>query len=122
MLSQHKLKAFVSTTQPVKARQFYIEKLGLKMLSEDHYGFECESNGAHLRISIVERLTPQPFTVLGWDTVEIISTIKWLGEKGIKFERYSFIEQDELGIWTAPGGTRVAWFKDPDGNLLSVSD
>ena len=122
MLSQHKLKAFVSTTQPVQAHQFYIEKLGLKILSEDHYGLECESNGAHLRITIVERLTPQPFTVLGWDTDDIVSAVKRFGEKGIKFERYSFIEQDELGIWTAPGGTRVAWFRDPDGNLLSVSD
>jgi hypothetical protein len=122
MLSQHKLKAFVSTTQPVQAHQFYIEKLGLKILSEDHYGLECESNGAHLRITIVERLTPQPFTVLGWDTDDIVSAVKRFGEKGIKFERYSFIEQDELGIWTAPGGTRVAWFKDPDGNLLSLSD
>lgn len=122
MLSQHKLKAFVSTIQPAVAREFYIEKLGLKMLSEDHFGLECESNGAHLRITIVEKLTPQPFTVLGWDTVDIISTVKQLGEKGIKFERYSFIEQDASGIWTAPGGTRVAWFKDPDGNLLSISE
>lgn len=122
MLSQHKLKAFVSTTQPDKARKFYIDKLGLKLLSEDHYGLECESNGAHLRITIVERLTPQPFTVLGWDTVDIVSTVKRLSEKGIKFERYSFIEQDEMGIWTAPGGTKVAWFKDPDSNLLSLSD
>ena len=122
MLSQHKLKAFVSTTNPAKARQFYIKKLGLKMLSEDHYGIECDSNTTHLRITFVERLTPQPFTVLGWDTDDIILTLKQLGEKGIKFERYSFIEQDESGIWTAPGGTRVAWFKDPDGNLLSISE
>ena len=122
MLSQLKLKAFVSTTQQAKARQFYIKKLGLKMLSEDHYGIECESNGTHLRITFVERLTPQSFTVLGWDTVDIVSTVKRLIEKGINFERYSFIEQDELGIWTAPGGTKVAWFKDPEGNLLSLSD
>jgi catechol 2,3-dioxygenase-like lactoylglutathione lyase family enzyme len=122
MLSNHRLKAFVSTTQPDKARQFYIDKLGLKLLSEDQFGLECDSNGAHLRITIVEKLTPQPFTVLGWDTTDIVSIVKRLGEKGIKFERYSFIEQDELGIWTAPGGTRVAWFKDPDGNLLSLSD
>jgi catechol 2,3-dioxygenase-like lactoylglutathione lyase family enzyme len=122
MLSNHRLKAFVSTATPDKARHFYIDKLGLKLLSEDHYGLECESNGAHLRITIVEKLTPQPFTVLGWDTNDIISTVKQLVRKGIKFEKYSFIEQDELGIWTAPGGTKVAWFKDPDGNLLSLSD
>jgi hypothetical protein len=96
--------------------------LGLKLLSEDHFGIECDSNGAHLRITIVEKLTPQPFTVLGWDTTDIVSSVKQLVEKGIKFEKFSFIEQDDLGIWTAPGGTRVAWFKDPDGNLLSLSD
>lgn len=122
MLSNNRIKAFVSTTQPDKARKFYSEKLGLKLLSEDSFGIEFDANGAHLRISFVEKLTPQPFTVLGWDTTDIISTIKLLNEKGISFERYNFIEQDESAIWTAPGGTRVAWFKDPDGNLLSVSD
>ena len=122
MLTNNRIKAFVSTTEPLKARQFYENKLGLKLLSEDKYGIEFEANGAHLRISIVEKLTPQPFTVLGWDTNEIVSTVKLMNKKGILFERYSFIDQDESGIWTAPGGTRVAWFKDPDGNLLSVSD
>jgi catechol 2,3-dioxygenase-like lactoylglutathione lyase family enzyme len=122
MLTNQRLKAFVSTTQPDKARLFYINMLGLKLLSEDHFGLECESNGAHLRITIVEKLTTQPFTVLGWDTTDIVSTVKRLALKGIKFEKFSFIEQDELGIWTAPGGTKVAWFKDPDGNLLSLSD
>jgi catechol 2,3-dioxygenase-like lactoylglutathione lyase family enzyme len=122
MLANNRIKAFVSTTQPLKARQFYENKLGLKLLSEDKYGIEFEANGAHLRISIVEKLAPQPFTVLGWDTNDIVSTVKRMNEKGILFERYTFIDQDESGIWTAPGGTRVAWFKDPDGNLLSVSD
>ena len=122
MLTDQRLKAFVSATQPDKARQFYSEKLGLKLLSEDSYGIEFETNGAHLRVSFVDKLTPQPFTVLGWDTEDIDSTIRLLNERGITFERYTFIEQDDSGIWTAPGGTRVAWFKDPDGNLLSVSD
>jgi catechol 2,3-dioxygenase-like lactoylglutathione lyase family enzyme len=122
MLTNNTIKAFVSTTQPEKARDFYTKKLGLKLLSEDNFGIELEANGAHLRISIVEKLTPQPFTVLGWDTTDIVSTIKLLNDNGISFERYTFIEQDDLCIWTAPGGTRVAWFKDPDGNILSVSD
>jgi catechol 2,3-dioxygenase-like lactoylglutathione lyase family enzyme len=121
MLSNNRLKAFISTTRPDKAREFYTNKLGLKLLSEDSYGIEFEANGAHLRISFVEKLTPQPFTVLGWDTNDIITTVKNLNEKGVLFERYNIIEQDDSGIWTAPGGTRVAWFKDPDGNLLSVS-
>jgi catechol 2,3-dioxygenase-like lactoylglutathione lyase family enzyme len=122
MLSLHRIKAFVSTTHPDIAREFYKEKLGLKLLSEDNFGMEFEAGGAHLRISIVEKLTPQPFTVLGWDTKDVSSEITLLNGKGITFERYNFIDQDSVGIWTAPGGTKVAWFKDPDGNLLSISD
>jgi catechol 2,3-dioxygenase-like lactoylglutathione lyase family enzyme len=117
-----RIKAFVSTVQPDKAREFYKKTLGLNLLSEDSYGIEFDANGAHLRVTFVEKLTPQPFTVLGWDTMDVASTVKSMNEKGITFERYSFIEQDDLCIWTAPGGTKVAWFKDPDGNLLSVSD
>jgi catechol 2,3-dioxygenase-like lactoylglutathione lyase family enzyme len=122
MLSDQRIMAFVSTVQPSVAHEFYETKLGLKLLSKDNYGMEFEAHQAHIRISVVEKLTPQPFTVLGWDTDDIFATIRDLTAKGIKFERYDFIEQDENGIWTAPGGTRVAWFKDPDGNLLSISD
>jgi catechol 2,3-dioxygenase-like lactoylglutathione lyase family enzyme len=122
MLSIHRIKAFVSTTNHDKAREFYQDKLGLKLLSEDSFGMEFEAAGAHIRISVVEKLMPQPFTVLGWDTDDIISTVSMMSNKGISFERYPFIEQDDFGIWTSPGGTRVAWFKDPDNNILSISD
>ena len=122
MLINHRLKAFVSTTKPDISRAFYEKKLGLRLLSEDSFGIEFEANGAHLRLTFVEKLTPQPFTVLGWDTDDIVSAIRSLNKQGISFERYDFIDQDEAGIWKAPGGTRVAWFKDPDGNLLSLSE
>ena len=121
MLSQHRLKAFVSTTKPDKARKFYSEILGLKLLEEDSYGFEFGARGGRLRITFVDKLTPQPFTILGWETKDIDSTVNQLSDMGVKFERFNFIEQDEEGIWTSPGGAKVAWFKDPDGNLLSVS-
>lgn len=121
MLSNNRLKAFISTAMPDKAREFYTKKLGLKILSEDSYGIEFDANGTHLRISFVEKLTPQPFTILGWDTNDIVTTVKNLYKKGVTFERYNIIDQDESGIWTTPGGTRVAWFRDPDGNILSVS-
>lgn len=122
MLSDKKLKAFVSTINPVNAKKFYMEILGLKLLSEDNYALEFDSNGTLLRITTVEKLTLQPFTVLGWDVDNITDLIKSLSGKGVVFERYEFMEQDNLGIWTAPGGTKVAWFKDPDGNLLSLSE
>jgi catechol 2,3-dioxygenase-like lactoylglutathione lyase family enzyme len=122
MLSEFRIKAFISTTHPDLAREFYKEKLGLRLLSEDNFGIEFEAFEAHLRISIVEKLVPQPFTVLGWDVYDISSVIKMLNKQGITFERYNFIIQDAEGIWTAPGGTKVAWFKDPDENLLSISE
>lgn len=122
MLSDKKLKAFIPTINPSKARKFYAENLGLKLLTEDNYALEFDANGTLLRITTVEKLVPQPFTVLGWDVDNIKELIKSLAGKGVVFEKYEFIKQDNLGIWTAPGGTKVAWFKDPDGNLLSLSE
>jgi len=122
MLSDKKLKAFIPTINPAKARKFYAEILGLKLLTEDNYALEFDANGTPLRITTVEKLVPHPFTVLGWDVDNIKDLIKSLIAKGVVFERYDFIKQDNLGIWSAPGGTMVAWFKDPDGNLLSLSE
>jgi catechol 2,3-dioxygenase-like lactoylglutathione lyase family enzyme len=121
MLTGQILKAFIPTVHPDKARLFYTDVLGLKFLSGDKYGSEFDSNGTILRISTVEKLTPQPFTVLGWNVDNIVSKIKSLNKKGVVFEKYEFLDQDTYNIWTAPGGTRVAWFKDPDGNLLSLT-
>lgn len=122
MLSDKKLKAFIPTVMPDKAKLFYQDILGLKLLSEDNYALEFEANGILLRITIVNELKPHPFTVLGWDVDNISATIKSLNEKGVVCEKYDFLEQDNLGVWTSPGGTKVAWFKDPDGNVLSLSE
>jgi len=122
MITRLKLKAFIPTIKSEKAKVFYKDLLGLKLISEDNYGLEFDSNGTRLRINIVQEFKPHPFTVLGWDVDSIKSTIQSLNKKGIVFEKYDFIEQDELGIWTAPGGTKVAWFKDPDKNILSLSE
>ena len=122
MLSDKILKAFVPTINANQARQFYMDTLGLKLLSEDNYGLEFDANGTLLRVIIVEKLIPQPFTVLGWNSDDIVSTINSLNKKGVRFERYDFFEQDTLGIWIAPGGDKVAWFKDSDGNLLSLTE
>ena len=121
MLSTKRLKAFLPTSRSEKAKTFYQGILGLKLLSEDNYALEFEANGTLLRITVVETFTPHSFTVLGWDVDDIRSMILKLTEKGVTFERYGFLRQDDLGVWTSPGGTEVAWFKDPDGNLLSLS-
>ena len=122
MLSDKKLKAFVPTTKPNKAKLFYRDTLGLKLLSEDNFALEFDANGTLLRVTIVPELTPHPFTILGWNVDNIVAAIKQLNKKKIFCERYDFFEQDSFGIWTSPNGSKVAWLKDPDGNILSLTE
>jgi predicted enzyme related to lactoylglutathione lyase len=122
LLADKKLKAFVPTTKPGEAKSFYKDVLGLKFLSQDDYALEFEANGTLLRIAIVGEFDPQAFTVLGWNVEDIVSTIRSLNDKNIFCEKYDFFEQDDLGIWTSPNGSKVAWFKDPDGNVLSLTE
>jgi hypothetical protein len=122
MLADKELKAFVPTLKPDKAKLFYRDVLGLKLLSEDNYALEFEANGILLRVIIVPDLKPHEFTVLGWNVPDIISTIKSLNEKDVFCEKYNFLDQDEFGVWKSPGGSKVAWFKDPDENILSLTE
>ena len=122
MLSDKELKAFVPTVKPAEAKIFYRDILGLKLLSEDNYALEFDANGTLLRVIIVPELKPHAFTVLGWNVGDISSTIKSLNRKEIFCENYEFLQQDSLGIWTSPNGSKVAWFKDPDGNILSLTE
>lgn len=122
MLADKKLKAFVPTTNAKKAITFYRDILGLTLLSEDNYALEFEANGTLLRVSIVRELIPQNFTILGWNVPDIYTMIKSLNSKGIECNKYDFLEQDNPGVWKSPGGSKVAWFKDPDGNVLSLTE
>jgi len=122
MLGDKQLKAFVPTLNAAKAKSFYQSILGLKLISEDNYALEFSVNGTPLRVTIVPKLNSHPFTVLGWNVPDIVSTIISLNKKNIFCERYDGMQQDALGIWTSPGGSKVAWFKDPDGNILSLTE
>jgi catechol 2,3-dioxygenase-like lactoylglutathione lyase family enzyme len=122
MFTDKALKAFIPTINPDKAKSFYKDDLGLNLISEDNYALEFETNGTLLRVNTVREFKPQPFTILGWDVDDIAAAIKSLNKKNIFCEKYDFLKQDESGIWTSPGGTKVAWFKDPDGNILSLSE
>ena len=122
MLGSAQLVAFVATRDPARAKEFYRDTLGLRLISEDDFAIVFDANGVMLRVSTVREIAPAQYTVLGWEVSDIVAKVKELGKAGVKFERYSFPGQDEMGIWTAPGGVaRVAWFKDPDGNVLSLS-
>lgn len=122
ILGSSKIVAFAATTDVQRARAFYRDVLGLRLVSEDRFALVFDAAGTMLRVTPVRELTPASYTVLGWAVADIGTKVRELAEAGVKFERYSFLEdQDPNGVWTAPGGARVAWFKDPDGNLLSVS-
>jgi len=113
---------FIITRDREKARAFYGGVLGFKVVSEDNYALAYDMNGTMLRISTLKNFTPQTHTVLGWEVPDIVATAKALTAKGVSFNRYPGLEQDELGIWSAPQSTnKVAWFLDPDGNNLGLT-
>lgn len=116
-----KIIAFSFTTQPDAAERFYGDVLGLKLVSKEQSALVFDNEGTMLRVSFVQEFNPQPFTILGWQVTEIRARMKELNSKGVRFERFAGFDQDELGIWTTPDGAQISWFKDPDGNLLSLT-
>ncbi len=114
--------AFVATTDQARAKQFYAKTLGLKLVSQDGFALAFDAGGTMLRVASVKELKPAGYTVLGWIVEDIAQAIRDLVDKGVAFQRYDFFEQDELGVWTAPSGAKVAWFLDPDGNTLSLTE
>jgi catechol 2,3-dioxygenase-like lactoylglutathione lyase family enzyme len=117
-----KIVAFVTTADPARAKAFYRDKLGLTMISEDPFAVVFDANGIMLRVSIAPKVTPVRYTVVGWEVPDAVAAAEYLASAGIQCERYEGMPQDSLGIWAAPGGAKVAWFKDPDGNTLSISE
>jgi len=122
MLGSTNIVAFVPTREAEKARAFYVDLLGLRFVKDDGFALVLDANGIMVRVAKAPEFKPAPFTILGWQVSDIEKVVAELAGKGVHFERFGFFEQDKLGIWTAPTGDRVAWFKDPDGNTLSVSE
>ena len=121
ILGSAKAGCFVGVTDRARARAFYAGTLGLPLKLEDDFALVFDANGTTLRVSLVTDLRPQPFTVLGWEVADIRPTIEALTKVGVEFVRVAGLPQDELGIWSPAPGIFVAWFKDPDGNVLSVA-
>jgi catechol 2,3-dioxygenase-like lactoylglutathione lyase family enzyme len=122
-LGKHNIIAFVSIVDVSRARDFYRDTLGLRLIMEEPpFALVFEANGIMLRLGMAKELPPAHGTVLGWQVPEIAATVKDLLQTGVRFERFAGMDQDELGVWTAPSGAKVAWFKDPDGNILSLSE
>jgi catechol 2,3-dioxygenase-like lactoylglutathione lyase family enzyme len=120
MLENQRVMAFVATRDGARARAFYEGILGLTVVSDDDFALALEDNGIQLRVQKVASFTPQPFTALGWEVSNIDAVVESLRKRGVTFETYAGLEQDVRGVWRAPSGARVAWFKDPDGNTLSL--
>ena len=121
MLDRSPIIAFVATTDGPRSRAFYERTLGLRVQSDDDFAIAFDVNGGMLRVQKVESLSPHPFTALGWHVADITAEVRQLASKGVTFERYGFLKLDDDGVWTSPSGAKVAWFKDPDGNTLSLT-
>ncbi len=121
MLTNAKLMAFVPTRDPATARAFYERVLGLKFMDEDGFAITVEAGGIRVRLVRVENHKAAQFTILGWEVPDIAKAVSDLEDRGIAFANFGMPAQDARGIWTAPGGARIAWFHDPDGNTLSLT-
>ena len=121
MLAGKNLIGFVLTKDYDKARAFYEGKLGFEFVSVDQYALVMKADKSKIRIGKLPGFTPAQHTVLGWEVDDIEAIVGWLKSRGVVFEKYPFIQDHERGIWTTDSGDKVAWFKDADGNVLSVS-
>jgi len=121
MLDTGNMVGFLITTDYDRARAFYEQVLGFKFISLDQFALVMSTGKNLIRITRNPDFEPLRSTSLGWDVSDIEAAVLWLKERGAAFEDYPFIDNHELRIWTAPNGSKVAWFKDPDGNILSLS-
>jgi catechol 2,3-dioxygenase-like lactoylglutathione lyase family enzyme len=113
--------ALLATANAARSREFFENVLQLRLIRDEPFALVFDCNGTMLRVQKVDAIQPQPYTSLGWQIEDISRLVLQLSERGVQFERFQGLDQDSLGIWTSPGGARVAWFKDPDGNILSLT-
>ena len=121
MFEHGSLVGFIASTDIEAARSFYVGALGLAVIDENPFALVVDGHGATVRITKVDDAVVAPYTVLGWEVDDIATTVAQLAAAGIAFERFPGMTQDDAGVWEAPGGARVAWFKDPEGHVLSVT-
>ena len=115
------LIAFAPSTDLARSRAFYEGVLGLRVVEDSSFAVAFDAHGTHVRITAVEQRVAAPYTVLGWFVPDIADAIDALAARGVAFNRYDGMDQDERGVWQSPSGARIAWFEDPDGNVLSLT-
>lgn len=122
-LAKYKLIAFVTIVDVERAKGFYRDTLGLRLISEEPpFALVFDANGIMVRLGMAKKLPEAHGTVLGWQVADIDVAARELSDSGVQFERFEGLSQDDMGIWASPTGARVAWFRDPDGNILSISE
>jgi catechol 2,3-dioxygenase-like lactoylglutathione lyase family enzyme len=122
MLSKSSLMGFVGVSDLGQAQRFYGGTLGLELRDESPYALVADVDGTMLRITAVGEPDPRPYTVLGWAVPDIAASVDDLAGRGVVFTRYEGMGQDDRGVWTSPSGAKIAWFLDPDGNNLSLTE
>jgi catechol 2,3-dioxygenase-like lactoylglutathione lyase family enzyme len=122
MLDAAKMVGFVPTKDYAAARAFYEGKLGMEFVSQDQFALVLRVGGHMVRVVKMPDYTPHCATILGWEVNEIEAVVNWLTSRGVETDKYPFVQDQQTGIWTTPNGDKVAWFKDPDGNVLSISE
>jgi catechol 2,3-dioxygenase-like lactoylglutathione lyase family enzyme len=121
MLESSHIVAFAAATDLQRARAFYEHVLGLPVAEHNDFACVLDANGTMLRITAVREVRPAGYTVLGWRVTDMAAAVRGLTARGVVFLRYEGMDQDGDGVWTTPGGDKVAWFADPDGNVLSLT-
>ena len=120
-LSSQKLISFLATANSSVSRNFYCERLGFTLIYEDDFALVLDAFGTELRIQKLREVSAQPFTVLGWSVKSIRDVVISLTDAGVIFEQFEGMRQDSLSVWQSPSGAQIAWFKDPDENILSLT-
>ena len=121
MLRNAQIMCFSATKDADSAKQFYEDILGLRLIEDSPFALAFDANGIVLRIQKVQDHVPAKHTSVGWRVPDICAEIEALAKRGVRFERYDRLHQDDAGVWASPSGARVAWFRDPDGNTLSLT-
>jgi catechol 2,3-dioxygenase-like lactoylglutathione lyase family enzyme len=121
MLGTSPVVAFAAATDLDRARSFYQGKLGLRLIEQNQFACVFDAQGTMLRVTAVQQVAQPGYTVLGWRVDDIAQVLAELGAADVEFTRYDGMDQDERGVWTNPSGDKIAWFTDPDGNNLSLT-
>ena len=121
MLPHARLVCFIATADAGRSRAFYESQLGFALVEDSGYALVFDAHGTPLRVQRVEAVAPHAYTALGWEVDDVAAQVRALVANGVVMARFPGLPQDADGIWNTPDGSRVAWFHDPDGNTLSIS-